>query len=207
MPELLKIDVSPRGDHSLSRRLGKQFADQWLQSHSGYKIVGRDLAKTSLPFVDLPWIAGAFTAPDQHTAEHKSALKLSDELVAELLAADEIVITTPMYNFNVPAVLKAWIDHIVRVGVTFSVGPDGFKGLVSGKKVTVILASGGAYPVGTPYEAYNAESPYLRQILGFIGVTDLTFVQAGGTNDVAQGKITSEDFIAKFTPEVHAAAK
>ena len=120
MPELLKIDVSPRGDHSISRQLGRRFADQWLQSHPGGKVVTRDLAKTDIPFVDLPWIGGAFTAPDQHTPENKAALKVSNEFVAELLSADEIVITTPMYNFNIPAVLKAWIDHIVRVGVTFS---------------------------------------------------------------------------------------
>ena len=207
MPTLLKIDVSPRGDYSVSRKLGQQFADEWVQSHSGGKIVTRDLVKTTLPFVDLPWIAGAYTAPDQHTPENKQALKVSDELIAELLAADEILISTPMYNFAVPAVLKAWIDHIVRVNVTFSVGPDGYKGLVSGKKATIIIASGGAYPAGTPYESYNLESPYLRHIFGFIGLTDLTFVQAGGTNEVAQGKITSENFIAKFTPEVVAAAK
>jgi FMN-dependent NADH-azoreductase len=207
MPELLKIDVSPRGDHSISRQLGKRFADQWLQNHPAGKVVSRDLAKTHIPFVDLPWIAGAFTAPDQHTPEHKAALKISNEFVAELLSAGEVVITTPMYNFNIPAVLKAWIDHIVRAGVTFSVGPDGFKGLVSGKKVTIILASGGAYPAGTPYEAYNSETPYLRQILGFIGITDITFVLAGGTNEVAQGKISPEDFTAKFTGEVVAAAK
>ena len=207
MPTLLKIDVSPRGDYSVSRKLGQQFADEWVQSHSGGKIVTRDLVKTTLPFVDLPWIAGAYTAPDQHTPENKQALKVSDELIAELLVADEVLISTPMYNFTIPAVLKAWIDHIVRVNVTFSVGPEGYKGLVNGKKATIIIASGGAYPAGTPYESYNLESPYLRHILGFIGLTDLTFVQAGGTNDVVQGKITSENFIAKFTPEIVAAAK
>jgi len=207
MPKLLKIDVSPRGDSSVSRTLARQFAEQWQKSHPGGQIVTRDLVKTSLPFVDLPWIAGAYTAPDQHTAEHKEALKVSNELTAELLAADEILLSTPMYNFNLPAVLKAWIDHIVRAGVTFSVGAEGYKGLVTGKKTTVIIASGGAYPAGTPYESYNYESPYLRHILGFIGLTDLTFVQAGGTNDVAQGKISAQDFIAKFTPEAVAAAQ
>ena len=206
MPTLLKIDVSPRGDQSVSRKLGQQFADQWQQSNSGGKIVARDLVKTTLPFVDLPWIAGAYTPPDKHTAEHKDALKISDELIAELLAAEEIVISTPMYNFTVPAVLKAWIDHIVRAGITFSASPDGYKGLVNGKKATVIISSGSVYTAGSPAEAYNAESPYLRLVFGFIGITDVTFVLAGGASEIAQGKITPQDFIAKFTPEVTAAA-
>ncbi|MDQ2832540.1 MAG: NAD(P)H-dependent oxidoreductase [Acidobacteriota bacterium] len=207
MPTLLKIDVSPRGDHSISRKLSQKFADEWQQSHSGGKIVPRDLARTTLPFVDLPWITGAFTAPDQHTSEHKDALKLSDELIAELLAADEIVISTPMYNFNVPAALKAWIDHIVRAGKTFSVGPDGYKGLMAGRKLTVLIASGSDFSAGTPYESYNLEAPYFPVVFGFIGITDITIVHAGGTNQVAQQKVTAEDFLAKFTPQVVAAAQ
>ncbi len=207
MPTLLKIDVSPRGDNSISRKLGQQFAQQWQQSHSGGSIVTRDLATSTLPYVDLPWIAGAYTPPDKHTAEHKEALKVSDELIAELLAADEILISTPMYNFAVPAVLKAWIDHIVRNNVTFAVGPEGYKGLVNGKKATVIVASGGVYTAGAPAESYNAETPYLRLVLGFIGITDITFVLAGGAGEVAQGKITPENFVAKFTPEVVNAAQ
>jgi FMN-dependent NADH-azoreductase len=121
------------------------------------------------PTFDLPWIAGAFSAPDQHTAEHKAALKISDELINELLAADEVVISTPMYNFNVPAVLKAWIDHIVRLNKTFAFGPEGLKGLAAGKKVTVIIASGSEYTAGSPLESYNLEGPYFRVIFGFIG--------------------------------------
>src|SRR3984893_16775960 len=114
MSILLKIDVSPRGEHSISRKLGHPFAPEWQSNHVGGEIVTRDLATTKIPYVDLPWIAGAFSAPDQHTAEHKAALKLSDEFIGEFLSADEVVITTPMYNFGIPAVLKAWIDHIVR---------------------------------------------------------------------------------------------
>ena len=207
MPHLLKIDVSPRGDSSISRRLGKQFLAEWQKNHAGAQITSRDLAITSLPYVDLPWIAGAFTAPDQHTDEHRAALKISDDLIAELNAADQILITTPMYNFAIPAVLKAWIDHIVRAGKTFRVTPEGgYQGLLEGKKVTVIIASGGAYPPGTPYESYDLEIPYLRHILGFIGLTDVTFVRGGGTNQISQGKTTAEEFTSKLEPEVAAAA-
>jgi FMN-dependent NADH-azoreductase len=206
MSTLLKIDVSPRGDYSISRKLGNRFATEWQSNHVGGEIVVRDLATTKIPFVDLPWIAGAFTAPDTHTAEHKAALKLSDEFIAELLAADEIVISTPMYNFNVPAALKAWIDHIVRLNKTFSFGPEGLKGLAAGKKVTVIIASGSEYTPGAPMESYNIEGPYFRVIFGFIGITDLTIVHAGGTNKVAQGEITDAVFIEKFIHEVDLAA-
>jgi len=207
MPTLLKIDVSPRGADSISRTLSQQFVDRWQQNHPDAKIVTRDLATSNLPYIDLPWIAGAYTPPPQHTAEHKQALKVSDDLIAEIQAADEILIATPMYNFAVPAVLKAWIDHIVRAGHTFAVGPDGYKGLITGKKVTILIASSGVYPAGTPYEAYNFETPYLRHILGFIGLTDVTVVHAGGTAGIAQGKTSKEDFLATFTPEVLAAAK
>jgi FMN-dependent NADH-azoreductase len=206
MSTLLKIDVSPRGDHSISRKLGNHFAAEWQSNHVGGDIVIRDLATTKIPYVDLPWIAGAFTAPDQHTAEHKSALKISDELIAELLAADEVVISTPMYNFSTPAVLKAWIDHIVRLNKTFSFGPDGLKGLAAGKKLTIIIASGSEYAAGSPLESYDLEGPYFRVIFGFIGITDITIVHAGGTSKIAQGEVSEPAFIEKFTHEVDLAA-
>src|SRR3984957_20842374 len=206
MSTLLKIDVSPRGERSISRKLGNHFATEWQSNHVGGEIVTRDLATTKLPYVDLPWIAGAFSAPDTHAAEHKAALKISDELIAELLAADEIVISTPMYNFNVPAVLKAWIDHIVRLNKTFGFGTQGLKGFVKGKKVTIIIASGSEYTSGSPMEVNNAEAPYLRVVLGFIGITDITIVHAGGTNRVAQGQVTAPVFLEQFAHEVDLAA-
>src|SRR5260370_39177159 len=153
MSTLLKIDVSPRGDYSISRKLSNHFATEWQSNHAGGEIVPRDLATTKIPYVDLPWIAGAFSAPDQHTAENKAALKISDELIAELLAADEVVISTPTYNFNVPAVLKAWIDDIVRLNKTFSFGPEAPKSLSAGKKVTIIIASGSEYTSVAPMDA------------------------------------------------------
>ncbi|GAC1358971.1 MAG: FMN-dependent NADH-azoreductase AzoR1 [Acidobacteriaceae bacterium] len=207
MPHLLKLDVSPRGDHSLSRRLGRQFLADWQKNHPGAQVTTRDLATSNLPFVDLQWIAGAYTPPDKHTAEHKAALRISDELLAELNAADHLLITTPMYNFAVPAVLKAWIDHIVRVGKTFAITPEGgYRGLLEGKKATVLIASSGAYPPGTPYESYDQEIPYLRLILGFIGITDVTFVRGGGTAAISAGKTTPEAYTQKLEPELAAAA-
>ncbi len=208
MPHLLKIDVSPRGDHSISRRLGKQFLAEWQKSHSGAQITTRDLATNNLPYVDLQWIGGAYTAPEQHTDQHKAALRISDELIAEIKAADHILITTPMYNFAIPAVLKAWIDHIVRVNITFAVTPEGaYKGLIEGKKATIIIASSGNYAPGAPAESYDQEIPYLRQILGFMGITDVTFIRGGGTAAISMGKTTLEDFTQKLEPELAAAAR
>jgi FMN-dependent NADH-azoreductase len=161
------------------------------------KVIERDLTKSHLTFVDLDWIMGAFTPPENHSEAHKKALAVSDELVAELLASDVIVIGTPMYNLGVPAVLKAWIDHIVRSGKTFSYEPNGVEGRAGGRKAIVAVASGGVY-AGTPLEVYDHEIPYLRNILGFIGISDVTFIQAGGTSGVAQGKISEAEFLLPF---------
>jgi FMN-dependent NADH-azoreductase len=208
MPTLLKIDVSPRGDHSISRKLSQQFAEEWQKAHTGGKIIIRDLATTNLPFVELPWISAAYSDPTTHNEEQKAAIKIGDDLIAELKEADEYVIATPMYNFAVPARLKAFIDHVVRGGKTFKVNPDGsYAGLLTGKKVTVIIASGGTYAPGSAAEGYDAEKPYLKVILGFVGITDVTFVQAGGTRAVITGKVTTEDFLAPFAPELTAAAR
>ena len=207
MPHLLKIDVSPRGNQSVSRQLGNQFLADWQKKHAGGQVTTRDLATNTLPYVDLQWIAGAYTPPDQHTDAHKEALKISDELIAELKSADHLLITTPMYNFAIPAVLKAWIDHIVRAGNTFSVSPTGsYKGLVEGKKATIIIASGGDYSAGGPAEAYDQESTYLRSILGFIGITDVTVVKGGGTSGISSGKTTLDAITQKLQPEIASAA-
>jgi FMN-dependent NADH-azoreductase len=203
MANLLSVVASPRGAYSISRALTAQFVETWKQNHPDGNVHTRDLFTTDLPFVDLPWIAGAYTPIEQHSPEMTKALAISNELIAELQAADHIVIGTPMYNFATPAILKAWIDHIVRFGVTFSAS---YEGLLKNKKVTVIVASGGVYTPGAFMESYNAETGYLKQILGFIGLTDLTFVMAGGSNDVAQGKVTQEALIAQYVPEVVVAA-
>ncbi len=203
MPSLLAIETSPRGDHSVSRQLTAKFIEGWKADHPGGTVVMRDLLKTHLSFVDLPWIAGAYTPAEQHSPEMKEALRVSDELIAELKAADHIVIGTSMYNFSIPAVLKAYIDQIVRLGVTFT---SSYEGLVKGKKVTAILASGGNYAPGSQTEAYNVAGSYLKQILGFIGITDVSVLLAGGTAAVDMGKTTMPELLGQFTPQVSAAA-
>jgi FMN-dependent NADH-azoreductase len=205
LPTLLHLDASPRGDYSISRQLSTAAVKSWKDKNPGGKVIERDLTKTEMTFVDLDWIMGAFSAPDQHTDSHKRALAISDELVGELLAADVVVIGTPMYNFAIPAILKAWIDHVVRAGKTFNYTATGAEGLAKGRRVVVAAASGGSYDAASELEAYNYEIPYLRHILGFIGITDMTFVQAGGTMRVAQGQVSSEEFLAPLLQQVSAA--
>ena len=190
MTSLLAIDSSPRYKLSTSRKLTSLFVEKWRAAHPGGEVVERDLVKTTLPFVDLPWIGGAFTPPEQHSPESAAAIKISNNLVAELQAADRIVIGTPMYNFTIPAVLKAYIDHVVRVGVTVV---DNV-GQLTGKKATVILASGGDFSPGSPIEGYDHASSYLRQVLGFIGITDLEIVLAGRARAGMAGETAVEEF-------------
>jgi FMN-dependent NADH-azoreductase len=203
MPTLLSVVASPRGDYSVSRALTAKFVDAWKANHPDGNVVTRDLMTTELPFIDLPWIMGAYTPAETHSPEMKKALTVSQTLIPELEAADHIVIGTPMYNFSTPAVLKAWIDHIVLVNRTFT---PSYEGLLKGKKVTVIIAAAGVYSPGSHMESWDRETSYLKQILGFIGLTDVTFIAAYGTSDIDTGKATREQVMVKFTPEVEAAA-
>ena len=202
MTTLLAIQVSPRDSYSTSRKLTSDFIEKWKARHPGGTVVSRDLAQTRLPFVDLPWISGAFAPPGALAPEVKAAIKVSDDLVSELKAADHIVIGTPLYNFNVPAILKAYIDQIVRVGVTFTMN---YEGLVKGKKATIILTSGSDFSPGTPYASFNQAEPYLRQILGFIGITDVNVVLAGRSLAVDTGEKTLNEFAEQFSGQLQSA--
>ena len=203
MPQLLVVETSPRGDHSVSRTMTRRFVSAWQTAHPDGEVVIRDLMETDLPFVTAPWLRAYFTPAEQHSPEMKHALRLSDELVAELLAADHLVIATPVYNYNVPAALKAWVDHIVRKGLTL--GVDG-SGLVTGTKATVLLASGGVYTEGSPVRDRDIATGYLRLILGVIGITDVTFVTGGGAKAVDLGEQTMDGFVARLGPEIERAA-
>jgi FMN-dependent NADH-azoreductase len=179
MPTLLNIQCSPRGLSSISRTLSQDFVTAWQTEHPDGKVIFRDLAENNLPYVGVPWITGIFLPANKHTPEMQRASAVSDELIAELFSADEILIGTPMYNFTVPANLKAWIDLIVRPRVTHS-GPPERKGLVVGKTCKIIIASGGIYDEGLPASASDHESGYLKRILAFIGITDVEVILAGG---------------------------
>ncbi|RKH01325.1 FMN-dependent NADH-azoreductase [Corallococcus sp. CA053C] len=203
MTRLLVVETSPRGDSSISRTMTRRFVADWRAAHPGGEVAERDLMETELPFVTAAWLQAYFTPPEQHSPVMKEALRLSDELVAELLAADHIVIATPVYNYNVPAALKAWVDHIVRKGLTL--GFDG-RGLVTGKKATVLLASGGIYTEGSPIRDRDIAPQYLRLILNVIGITHVTIVAGGGAKVVDMGQETMEGFLARLQPDIARAA-
>lgn len=203
MSKLLVVETSPRGEQSISRNMTRHFIAEWRAAHPGGEVVERDLTETRLPFVTAPWLHAYFTPPEQHSPAMKEALQLSDTLVAELLAADHLVVATPVYNYNVPALLKAWIDHIVRKGLTL--GHDG-QGLVTGKKATVLLASGGVYTEGSPIRDRDIATQYLRLILKVIGITDVTIVAGGGAKLVDMGKETMDGFLGRLKSDIERAA-
>ncbi|MEO1145250.1 MAG: FMN-dependent NADH-azoreductase [Cyanobacteria bacterium J06638_22] len=178
MAHLLHIDSSPRGDRSVSRGLTQKFVGEWASKHPDSTVAYRDLGHNPVPFVTEPQIAAAFSDPSTHTPEQAAAIRLSNDLVDEFLAADYYVLGVPMYNFGVPAVFKAYIDHIVRVGRTFAIDEQGYKGLVHGKKLLAIVSQGGIYSEGSPAQPYDMQVPYLKLIFGFIGITDVAIVAA-----------------------------
>ncbi len=204
MKKLLIIETSPRGDGSISRTMAKRFVAEWRSAHVDGTVVHRDLTKTPLTFVTAPWLAAYFTAANHQTPEMKQQLALSDALVAELLDADELAIGTPVYNYNVPASLKAWIDHIVRKGLTL--GHDG-SGLVTAQKATVLLASGGVYTEGSPIAARDIATQYLRLVLKVIGIVDVTFIAGGGAKAVDLGEKTMTDFVGALEHDITKAVK
>ncbi|WP_263385762.1 FMN-dependent NADH-azoreductase [Granulicella arctica] len=203
MTKLLVVEASPRGEFSISRNLSTKFVEQWKTAHPDGEVVERDLAKTDLPYLNLPWIGAMFTPAELQTPEIKDVLRVSDELVAELLAADHIAISTPVYNYNIPANLKSWVDHIVRKG--FTLGFTG-EGLVHGKKATVLMASGGVYTEGSPIRDRDIATMYLRLILKVIGIEDVTFVAAGGSKVVDLKEKTRAEFLQTFEPAIISAA-
>ena len=187
MSTLLHIDSSPLYGRSVSRELTAAFVTQWKASHPDGKVIDRDLNATAMPPINAEWVGAVYTPEAARTPQQKKLLSLSDSLLAELEQADEYVIGVPMHNFGVPSVLKLWIDQIARVGRTFSYGDGRPKGLIIGKKATFIIATGGIYDAQTQMASFNFVEPYLRSVFGFLGVTDATFLTAGGTAVLNQG--------------------
>jgi FMN-dependent NADH-azoreductase len=188
MPTLLHIDSSPLYGRSVSRELTGAFVNQWKASHPDGTIVDRDLNATTISPINAEWVGAVYTPEGARTPEQKKLLTLSDTLLAELDQANEYVIGVPMHNFGVPSVLKLWIDQIARVGKTFSYADGVPKGLIVGKKATFIIATGGVYDAQTQMASFNFVEPYLRSVFGFLGVTDATFLTAGGTAALNYGQ-------------------
>ncbi|MEH2068446.1 MAG: FMN-dependent NADH-azoreductase [Nostoc sp.] len=207
MISILHIDSSPRGERSHSRELSKKFISAWKAAHPEDAIAYRDLGHHPVPHIDEPWIAAAFSLPESHTPELTEAIRISDDLVDEFLAADRYVFGVPMYNFNVPSTFKAYIDQIVRPNRTFTIDAQGiYKGLVEGKKAVIITARGGDFSATSPLVAYDFQEPYLRAIFAFIGVTDILFINANSldegdhsrTQSLSQARAAIQDLIAHW---------
>ena len=174
---ILHVSAGARRRDSVSRRLAEDLIAALGQRDGDVRVTQRDLIG-GLPFVDETWAAANDMPDDERTPEHRDALSVSDEIVAEVQDADVLVIGAPMYNFSVPAALKAWIDMLARARVTFRYTADGPEGLLQGKKAYVIVPSGGV-PVGSPADF---ATPYLRHVLGFVGIADVEFVGARGAD-------------------------
>ena len=174
---ILAINTSAKKDGSISRTLTADLLSALKDRHGDVNVVERDLAK-GLPFIDAAWVDANFTADEDRTDAHRETLAQSDALVAELKAADVLVIGAPIYNFSIPAVLKAWIDMIARARLTFRYTENGPEGLLAGRKAYVVVPSGGV-PVGSPVDF---ATPYLKQALAFVGITDVEFIGAQGAD-------------------------
>jgi FMN-dependent NADH-azoreductase len=174
--KLLRVDSSARAT-SVTRKLTAAFTDAWKTKHPGGSTIERDVCSSAMPLITDEWSA-TYADPATLTVAQREYLSVSDSLIEELSAADTIIIGAPMYNLSVSAPLKSWIDQVVRVGKTFAYGPTGPKGLLGGKKTVVVTARGGSYTLDFAAPNFDHEEAYLRRILGFIGLTDVTFIHA-----------------------------
>ena len=178
---VLEVSASGRFAGSASRELSRDLVAALEDRHGSVQTVRRDLS-TGVPFVDEAWIEANFTPDESRTDQHRDALAFSDSLVAELKEADILVIGTPIYNFAIPAALKAWIDMIARARLTFRYAENGPEGLLEGKKAYVVIATGGV-PVGS---AADFATPYIKHALAFIGITDVEVIAADKLNSQAE---------------------
>ena len=193
MTKILLVNSSVRRTDSISRQVTADFVSQWQARDANTVVVERDVAAQPLPHLSEQTLGAFFAPAEQHTPEQAELAKLSATLVQELTEADVIVIGAPMYNFSITSGLKAWIDHVAPPGVTFKYTETGPVGLLTGKKVYVFTASGGVYTSG-PAQGMDFLGTYLRAVLGFIGLTDVTFIPSEG---LAMGAVGVEKALAQ----------
>ena len=174
---ILRIDASASINTSNSKKLGDELIARLMALHPGATVQQRDLNQ-EIGFIDQNWVTANFTPVDQRSEIQKQRLAFSDELIEEIRHSDHIVLTTPMYNFGIPATLKAWIDLICRAGVTFQYTADGPVGLIKGKRVDIVITTGGA----RLHSPVDFVTEYLKQVLGFIGIEDINIVAADQMN-------------------------
>ena len=173
MSSILYVKSSILGEHSASSAVVDALHAHWVQKHAGTSHVVRDLGASALPHLDMATLG----AMRSESAETQAGAVAGQKVLQELLNADTLVLAAPMYNFGIPSALKAWLDHVIHPGKTFQYGATGPEGLLKGKKAVLVLSTGGAYTEG-PAKSMDFVEPYLRAVLGFIGITDVTVVRA-----------------------------
>ena len=197
---ILLITSSPRGAASHSTRIATEFAEKLVAADPSNTLVVRDLVANPLPHIDADYASGIYVPAEARTARQAEVVGVSDVVLDELFAADTVILATGFINFNISSTLKSWVDHISRSGKSFSYGENGPKGLVTGKKVYIVLASGGIYSEGAAVQLDHA-IPYLRGVLGFLGMTDVDVIRIEG---VGMGPDAVTAALAKATAKVDA---
>lgn len=195
MSNVLLVTSSPRGSEGLSTRFASQLATRLAEQRPGTTLTIRDLAAAPLNHIGEAYVVGRAAPPDARTAAQAQAVQLAESLVAELVAADVVVIGSAMINFGPPSSLKAWFDHVIWPGVTFRYAGHSVEGLLKGKQVYLVTASGGNFSQ-EPLAAWDYQSGYLKHLLSFIGLTDIEHLRVEGTAygpDAAQAAIASAD--------------
>ncbi|MGK9120395.1 FMN-dependent NADH-azoreductase [Olivibacter jilunii] len=179
MARILNIISSPRGEQSNSIKLANAVIDRLREKEPASFVKVKDLTRNPFPHLEEVHLNAFFTPAEKHTDENRAAIQHSNEAIQEIMDADILVIGAPMYNFGISSTLKAWIDHITRAGITFKYTPEGPVGLITGKKAYVAVTTGGIYSSGD-YKPFDFVTPYLKMALGFIGITDVTFIRGEG---------------------------
>ncbi|MEJ0017367.1 MAG: FMN-dependent NADH-azoreductase [Acetobacteraceae bacterium] len=210
MSNLLLVTSSLFGDNSKSAQIAREFVDAWRDAHPRTSVVERPLTPDTIPHLSLDALGAVMTPADQRSPAQIASVAFADRLIAELEAADTIVLAVPMYNFTVPSTLKAWIDHVAQAGRTFRYTANGPEGLLTGKQVFVITGRGGVYSGDAPAKVLDFQEPYLRGMLGFLGLTDVTFIHVEGLNLGAEaaerGFEAARQRIAVLLPQEQVAA-
>jgi len=199
---ILRIDSSARQDGSISRAIGDEVVRRLTARHPGATLAHLDLAG-GMPHIDDAWVTANLTAADERSPAQRTRLSLSDDHVAALRDADAVVLTAPVYNFSIPSVLKAWIDHVCRAGLTFRYTADGPQGLLADRPVYLVMASGGV-PFGSPVDF---ASGYLRQVFRFVGIEDVRLIGAEGVAvDAAGAREAALATLQQWLPQAAGAA-
>jgi FMN-dependent NADH-azoreductase len=197
---ILLVTSSPRGSASHSTRIATEFAQKLVAADPSAELVVRDLVANPLPHIDADYSTGIYTPAEARSPRQAEVVGVSDVVLDELFAADTVILATGFINFNISSTLKSWVDHIARSGRSFSYGANGPQGLVTGKKVYIVLASGGIYSEGAAVQMDHAV-PYLRGVLGFLGMTDVEVIRIEG---VGMGADAVTAALAKATAKVDA---